>query len=155
MKKFDVDSGLIRRLAELLDETGLSEIEIGEGERRVRVARGTGGFGGAAGAMGGAAAAFQPSAEAAAAAAPAAEADATTPGAVTSPMVGTVYTSQEPGAPPFVAVGGAVSEGQTLFIIEAMKVMNPIRAPHAGTVKQILVSNGDPVEYGEVLLVLE
>ncbi len=149
MKKFDVDSGLIRRLAELLDETGLSEIEIGEGERRVRVARGTGS------AVGGVAAAFQPPAEATPAAATAAEADATIPGAVTSPMVGTVYTSQEPGAPPFVAVGGAVSEGQTLFIIEAMKVMNPIRAPHAGTVKQILVSNGDPVEYGEVLLVLE
>ncbi len=147
MKKFDVDSGLIRRLAELLDETGLSEIEIGEGERRVRVARS------AAGVPGGAAAAFQPPAEAPPPAV--ADADATTPGAVTSPMVGTVYTSQEPGAPPFVAVGGAVSEGQTLFIIEAMKVMNPIRAPHAGTVKQILVSNGDPVEYGEVLLVLE
>ena len=145
MSGFDVDSDLIRRLAELLDETGLSEIEVGEGEHRVRVVRAV-------------AVAAAPAANPAPAAADApatADADAAHPGAVTSPMVGTVYTAPEPGAPPYVKVGDTVSEGQPLFVIEAMKVMNPIRAPRAGRVTRILVQNRDPVEYGDVLLILE
>ena len=145
MSGFDVDSDLIRRLAELLDETGLSEIEVGEGEHRVRVVR-----------AGTDAAAPAANPAPAAADAPAtADADASHPGAVTSPMVGTVYTAPEPGAPPYVKVGDTVSEGQPLFVIEAMKVMNPIRAPRAGTVTRVLVQNRDPVEYGDVLLILE
>ena len=150
MSGFDVDSDLIRRLAELLDETGLSEIEVGEGEHRVRVVR--------AGAVAAAPAANPAPAAADAPATPAtadADADASHPGAVTSPMVGTVYTAPEPGAPPYVKVGDTVSEGQPLFVIEAMKVMNPIRAPRAGRVTRILVQNRDPVEYGGVLLILE
>ena len=150
MEQFDVDAALIRRLADLLEETGLSEIEIGDGQRRVRVARGA--------ATDGARAAPPPAPEPAPpgdpgpAAAPLAE--TSPPGAVTSPMVGTVFVAPEPGAPPFVAVGDAVAAGDTLFVIEAMKVMNPIRAPRAGTVTDILVENGGPVEYGETLLIL-
>ncbi len=146
MSGFDVDSDLIRRLAELLDETGLSEIEVGEGEHRVRVVRAVA-----------APVAHNPSpvvAEAPATQATA-DADASHPGAVTSPIVGTVYTAPEPGAPPYVKVGDTVSEDQPLFVIEAMKVMNPIRAPRAGTVTRVLVQNRDPVEYGDVLLILE
>ena len=149
MSKFDVDTDLIKKLAGLLEETGLSEIELGDGERRVRVARGG-------------VVVAAPPAQQAAAAEPTPEVeetappiDASHPGAVTAPMVGTLYTAPEPGAPMFVNVGDTVSDGQTLFIIEAMKVMNPIRAPRAGTVSQVLVSNGDPVEFGEVLLILE
>jgi len=152
MAQFTIDSDLIRRLAELLDETGLNEIELGDGARRVRVAR--------------APAAPPPppaaSANAGAQTAPATpaavggpEGEAEPPGAVTSPMVGTVYVAPEPGAPPFVGVGDLVEEGQTMFIIEAMKVMNPIRSPRAGRISRILVANGDPVEFGEVLLVIE
>jgi acetyl-CoA carboxylase biotin carboxyl carrier protein len=89
------------------------------------------------------------------AAAPAAASDGPPAGAVTSPMVGTCYLGAEPGAPPFVKVGDKVREGQTLVIVEAMKVMNPIRSPRGGTVASIAVENGAPVEYGEVLLVLE
>lgn len=148
MSGFDVDSDLIRRLAELLDETGLSEIEVGEGEHRVRVVRAV---------AVAAPAAHNPAP--AAAEAPAtqatADADAAHPGAVTSPMVGTLFTADEPGAPPYVKVGDTVSEGQQLFVIEAMKVMNPIRAPRDGTVTRVLVQNRDPVEYGDVLLILE
>ena len=148
MSGFDVDSDLIRRLAELLDETGLSEIEVGEGEHRVRVVRGG---------VVAAPAAHNPAP--AVAEAPAtqatADADADHPGAVTSPMVGTVFIAPEPSAPPYVTVGDTVTEGQPLFVIEAMKVMNPIRAPRAGTVTRVLVQNRDPVEYGDVLLILE
>ncbi len=146
MSGFDVDSDLIRRLAELLDETGLSEIEVGEGEHRVRVVRAV---------AAPAAANPAPAAAEAPATQATADADATHPGAVTSPMVGTVYTAPEPGEPPYVKVGDTVSEGQHLFVIEAMKVMNPIRAPRDGTVTRILVQNRDPVEYGDVLLILE
>ncbi len=141
------DLDLIRELARLLDETGLSEIEIGEGESRVRVARLL------------APAHAAPLSAAAVAATPAGlptpALDASHPGAVTSPMVGAVYVGPEPGAPPFMRVGDQVSEGQTLLIIEAMKTMNPIRAPRAGRVTRILVENGAPVEYGEVLLIIE
>jgi acetyl-CoA carboxylase biotin carboxyl carrier protein len=146
---------LIRGLAALLDETGLSEIEIGEGAGRIRVARNL---------QAAAAPAVALPAQPAAVMSPAADAaevptpvnvDSSHPGAVTSPLVGVAYTAPEPGAEPFVKVGAQVSEGQTLFIIEAMKTMNPIRAPRGGRVASILAENGQPVEYGEVLLVLE
>lgn len=149
MKQSDVDTDLIRRLAQLLEETGLSEIELGQGDWRVRVARGGGRTVTAVDGN----VPPEPATGTAEAEAPAPE--PSPPGAVTSPMVGTVYVASEPGAAPFVTVGATVNEGDTLFIIEAMKVMNPIRAPQAGTVARILVSNGDPVEYGEVLLILE
>ena len=144
MTKFNVDTDLIRSLAQLLEETGLSEIELGDGDRRIRVARN--------GVRPPAAAEGNPAAPASK---PPAAVDASHPGAVTSPVVGTLYTAPEPGAPPFVKLGDTVSEGQTLFVIEAMKVMNPIRAPRGGSVKEILAKNGEPVEYGEVLLILE
>jgi acetyl-CoA carboxylase biotin carboxyl carrier protein len=144
--KLTIDPDLIRRLAELLKETGLGEIEYAEGEHRIRVAMpGT--------VMAGVAAA--PPAPAAIAAAAAAATEAPTAGALTSPMVGTVYLAPEPNAASFVKVGEKVREGQTVLIIEAMKVMNAIRAPRAGTVTRILVANGAPVEYGEPLLVIE
>ena len=146
----DPDLDLIRELARILNETGLSEIEIGEGDRCIRVAR----------QLAFAQVAAQGPALAAPSSAPAAgqaasSVDASHPGAVTSPMVGAVYVAPEPGAPPFVKVGDQVSEGQTLLIIEAMKTMNPIRAPRGGRVARILVENGAPVEYGEVLLIVE
>ena len=144
--KLTIDPDLIRRLAELLKETGLGEIEYAEGEHRIRVAMpGT--------VMAGVAAAAP--APAAIAAAAAAATEAPTAGALTSPMVGTVYLAPEPNAASFVKVGDKVREGQTVLIIEAMKVMNAIRAPRAGTVTRILVANGAPVEYGEPLLVIE
>jgi acetyl-CoA carboxylase biotin carboxyl carrier protein len=145
------DLELIRELAAVLSETGLTEIEIGEGDRRIRVARAPAPV---AGFISTALPGALPVATAAAAA-PAAPSEANHPGAVVSPMVGAAYVAPEPGAPPFVKVGDLVSEGQTLLIIEAMKTMNPIRAPRAGRVTRILVENGAPVEYGEVLLIIE
>jgi acetyl-CoA carboxylase biotin carboxyl carrier protein len=143
--KLAIDPELIRALAKLLEETGLGEIEFAEGDRRIRVAR-----------PAAAASATVYAAAAPASALPAAAAaDAAPANAVTSPMVGTVYLAAEPGAPHFVKVGDRVREGQTLLIIEAMKVMNPIRAPRSGAVTRIMVSNGSPVEYGEPLLVIE
>ena len=150
MAKFDPDDALIRRLAALLEETGLSEIEYEAEGRRIRVARGAGTASGAANAPSSAPA---PQAEPATSA-PEGE-EALPPGAVTSPMVGTVYTAAEPGAPPLVKVGDSVKEGQTLLIIEAMKVMNPLASPRAGTVTRILVADGQPVEFGELLLIIE
>jgi acetyl-CoA carboxylase biotin carboxyl carrier protein len=142
-----VDGALVRTLAALLAETGLSEIEYAVGDRRIRVARNVSGIVSAAGTF---AAAPVP------AAAPAAEpALATHPGAVKAPMVGTVYLSPQPEAPTFAKLGDMVSAGQPLLIIEAMKVMNQIRAPRAGRLAQILVEDGTPVEYGEVVMVLE
>ena len=146
-QKSDVDEDLVRKLARLLEETGLSEIEYGKDGWHMRVAK--------------------------ASAAPVAVAVAPMPvddGAraedgtddfgenaevVTSPMVGVVYNAPEPGAPPFVKVGDEVTARQTLFLIEAMKVFNPIEAPRDGTVVRIMVSNGTPVEYDEPLLVIE
>ncbi len=151
MAKLTVDKALIRELTVLLEETGLSEIEVEENGRRVRVARN-------APASPAAPTNHPPTAEEAAggeSTTPASAAESAHPGAVISPMVGTVYLSPEPGAPPFVTAGATVSQGQTLFIVEAMKTMNPIPAPRDGTVSQILIANGAPVEYGEVLLVLE
>jgi acetyl-CoA carboxylase biotin carboxyl carrier protein len=142
------DSALIRELALLLDETSLTEIEIERAGLRVRVARNI---------TVSAAMPFQPMAAAAAvSAAPAAAADlAKHPGAVPSPMVGTAYWSPEPGAKPFIEVGSKVSAGQTLLIIEAMKTMNQIPSPRAGTVTQILIEDGQPVEFGEPLVIIE
>jgi acetyl-CoA carboxylase biotin carboxyl carrier protein len=144
-----VDAALVRGLAELLAETGLTEIEYAVGDRRIRVARN----------LVAAAAVAAPAAPATLAARPAdsgaGPSPAIHPGAVKAPMVGTIYFSPEPDAPPFVRLGDSVSEGQVVLIIEAMKVMNQIRSPHAGKLTQILVADGAPVEYGEPLLVLE
>jgi acetyl-CoA carboxylase biotin carboxyl carrier protein len=142
------DSALIRELALLLDETSLTEIEIERAGLRVRVARNVT----VTAAM---PASFHPAA-AAAVAVPAASADlAKHPGVVPSPMVGTAYWAPEPGAKPFIDVGSKVSAGQTLLIIEAMKTMNQIPSPRAGTVTQILVEDGQPVEFGEPLVIIE
>jgi acetyl-CoA carboxylase biotin carboxyl carrier protein len=147
------DSAIIRELALLLDETGLTEIEIERAGLRVRVARNIS-------VAATVPAAYAPSTVSAsapvAAAAPAAALDlAKHPGVVPSPMVGTAYWASEPGAKPFVEVGTKVSAGQTLLIIEAMKTMNQIPSPHAGTVTQILVEDGQPVEFGEPLMIIE
>ena len=145
------DSALIRELALLLDETSLSEIEIERAGLRVRVARN----------VSVAAAVPMPIQHAAAVAAAPAAAQAAAddlsnhPGVVPSPMVGTAYWSPEPGAKPFIEVGSKVSVGQTLLIIEAMKTMNQIPSPRAGTVTQILIEDGQPVEFGEPLVIIE
>lgn len=148
-----IDAEIVRELANLLTETGLSEIEYAIGDLRVRVARNASQPGGGGGAI--AAVAHTPAGIAAAAAAREADALLDHPGLITSPMVGVVYTTAEPSSPPFVKVGDAVEAGTTLLLIEAMKVFNPIKAPRAGVVTRILVSNGVPVEYGEPLLILE
>ena len=143
-KKPGIDAEAIRELSELLAQTGLTEIEIEHNGARIRVSRAATGV-----------------AVAAPAAAPAAAASAAPtppsgphPGAVPSPMVGTVYLAPEPGKPNFVKVGQSVKEGDTLFIVEAMKTMNPIIAPRAGTITEISVSNGQPVEFGQTMLIL-
>ena len=149
--KVGVEQDAIRELANLLNETGLSEIEIEKAGLRIRVARTLSVIAGVpAVAHGGAALAAASSAAAAAPADPAAH-----PGAVKSPMVGTAYRAPEPGAATFVEIGARVSQGQTLLIIEAMKTMNQIPAPKAGIVTQILFENGQPVEFGEPLMVIE
>ncbi|HAA91991.1 MAG: acetyl-CoA carboxylase, biotin carboxyl carrier protein [Rhodospirillaceae bacterium] len=151
MAKLNLDKELIRELNELLEETGLSEIEISEGRQSVRVSR-------------------QSAVATVAQSVPAAPAPATdtsesaesaevlpvdSANDIPSPMVGTVYLSPKPGDPAFVSEGDQVSEGQTLMIVEAMKVMNPIPAPRAGTVTRILVTDAQPVEFGEPLLTIE
>ena len=150
--KVDVD--LVRALAELLDTTQLTEIEVEDGQRKIRVARKTPPV----------AAAMHyapppPTAAPAAIATPVAEvgasAPASTANAVKSPMVGTAYLSAEPGSKPFAAVGQKVAAGDTLLIVEAMKVMNPILAPSAGTVTAVMVENGQPVEFDQPLVVIE
>jgi acetyl-CoA carboxylase biotin carboxyl carrier protein len=139
-----IDATAIRELAELLAETGLTEIEIEQGGARLRVARQSGGnF------------VSMPSAPAPAPAAPAAEAPkGPHPGAVPSPMVGTVYVAPEPGKPPYVKAGDRVAEGDTLLIVEAMKTMNPILAPRGGTIHEICVHDAEPVEFGQTLLII-
>jgi acetyl-CoA carboxylase biotin carboxyl carrier protein len=146
----DVDSELVKKLAKLLEETGLTEIEYRAFGRSLRVSRQRGGHGGEI-VVAAPAAAPVP----AAALPPATAFGPAHPGAVTAPVVGTVYVAPEPGARPFVSAGDTVKKGQTLLIIEAMKTMNPVAAPRAGKVAQILVEDGAPVEYGEVLLILE
>lgn len=150
-KKHHIDQDLIRQLASLLKETDLTEIEVEEDGRRVRVARQINAI------------SMPMPTQAIAAPLPAGPGASPTagtpilnhPGVVTSPMVGTAYRSPEPGARPYVDVGDAVSEGQTLLIVEAMKTMNQIAAPRAGRVTKILVEDGQPVEFGEPLLIVE
>ena len=144
MSKFDIDEALIRKLASLLKETGLTEIEFETDDARIRV-----NAGGTAPVI-----AAAPVAAVAPVAATAGVADAPAAGSISSPMVGTAYLSPEPNTAAFVKVGDRVAKGQTILIIEAMKVMNPIPAPHAGTVTQILVQDGQPVEFGEPLMVV-
>ncbi|MFO0293092.1 MAG: acetyl-CoA carboxylase biotin carboxyl carrier protein [Rhodospirillales bacterium] len=145
--RFAPDADMIRMLAAVIAETGLTEIEYADGDRRIRVARTP--------APQLAAAHVAAAAPASAAPAVGAGADAPPANAVVSPMVGTVYLAAEPGAAPFVKPGDRVAEGQTLLIIEAMKVMNPIKSPRAGTVGQVLVGNSEPVEYGQPLIVID
>ncbi len=150
----NVDSALVRELAELLGETGLTEIEVEDGDRKIRVSRagGVASFAAPAPAMHAPAAPVQHAApaDAGASAPSAANGDA-----VKSPMVGTVYLAPEPGASDFIKVGQQVNAGDTLVIVEAMKVMNAIPAPRSGTVSAILVGNADPVEFDQPLVVIE
>jgi acetyl-CoA carboxylase biotin carboxyl carrier protein len=146
-----IDADAVRELAKLLKETGLTEIEIEHQGARIRVSRSASVAAGFATAG--------PAAVAAVAAHPAPEGTATASsgppaGAVPSPMVGTVYAAPEPGKPPFISVGKTVKEGDTLFIVEAMKTMNAITAPRGGTVKEINVTDGTPVEFGQTLCVI-
>ena len=152
------DTAIVKALADILDEAGLAELEFENGEMSVRLSRVTGSAAPVAAVAPVAAAPVAPAATAAPA--PAAEASpsadaASHPGAVTSPMVGTVYVAPEPDAPSFIEVGDSVKKGQTILIVEAMKVMNPITAPTDGKIAQILVQNAQPVEFGEVLVVIE
>ncbi|HCP00767.1 MAG: acetyl-CoA carboxylase biotin carboxyl carrier protein subunit [Alphaproteobacteria bacterium] len=148
---FDIDPDLIRKLADLLNETGLAEIEYEDNGKRVRVA-----------VKGMSAAESGTTPTSAAQTARQDKTPATTvsdamehPGAVTSPMVGTVYLAQDPEAPPFVKAGDRVEEGQILLLIEAMKTFNEVKAPRAGTLQRIAVASGQPVEFGEVLAVID
>ena len=157
MGKIHIDDALIRHLADLLDETGLSEIEVGTGRDRLRVSR--------------AAAVSVPTQMAANISNKGVtninqpegevqnrsdrEDSGNEKGAVKSPMVGTVYVASEPDAIPFISEGDKVDQGDTLFIIEAMKTMNPVTAPRAGRVQKILVENGSPVEYDEIMALID
>jgi acetyl-CoA carboxylase biotin carboxyl carrier protein len=151
MPKLEIDEALVRKLAVLLEETGLTELEFEAGQQRIRVTRG-GSFGAVNSVPVGLSAQAAPSPAAVAAAA---VPESPPQNAVVSPMVGTAYLSPEPGAAPFVSAGMKVAKGDTLLIIEAMKVMNPLPAPRAGTVSQVLVSDGMPVEFGQALLVID
>jgi acetyl-CoA carboxylase biotin carboxyl carrier protein len=144
-----IDSELVRTLAALLDETGLTEIEYSVGDRRIRVAR----TAATLASMVNVSAPASGDTPAPSAGAPVAPVDH--PGAVKAPMVGTAYIAPQPNQPPFVKLGDRVEEGRVLLIIEAMKVMNQIRAPRAGRVAEILIADGAPVEYGQVLMVIE
>ncbi len=153
----NIDTALVRELAELLNETGLTEIEVEDDDRKIRVSRGAVAAAApvyAAAPAPVAAAAPAPAAAAPAPAEPAAPAGPDLKNAVKSPMVGTCYLTPEPGAAAFVSVGSAVKEGDTLLIVEAMKVMNPITAPRAGTVTAILIDNAQPVEFDQPLVVI-
>ncbi len=151
MGAMKIDSQAIKNLAELLTETGLTEIEIADGDKSIRVTRSS------------VVQAFSPPPSMPAPAnGPAPAAPATSPvsfdkhpGAIKSPMVGTVYFKPDPTSKPFIGKGDKVKAGDTLFIIEAMKVMNPIKAEKGGTVTQILADDGSPIEYGEVIMVIE
>ena len=161
--QMNVDIELVRELAELLSETGLTEIEVEDGDRKIKISCGGGlatqqilSSGGMP--VLGAGYAQPPVETAAPAQAPGETSAAAAPdhaGALKSPMVGTVYLAPEPGAADFISVGASVKEGQTLLIVEAMKVMNPITAPRSGTVKAILVDNAQPVEFDQPLVVID
>lgn len=153
-KGLAVDTKLVRELAEMLDASNLTEIEVKDGERVIRVAR-TAAVATMAYAAPAPAAAPGPAPVAAALATPAGDDWKNHPGLVKSPIVGTAYLTPEPGAAPFVQEGHSVKAGETLLIIEAMKVMNPIQAPKAGVVKKILIRSEQPVEYDEPLVVIE
>ena len=148
--KFDVDAELVRKLAELLDETGLGEIEYEDAGKRIRVAM-----------PGVAPANISTPPTTVPVASDGSEADGQNsdvshhPGAVTSPMVGTIYMSPAPGEPPFVRAGETVAKGETILVVEAMKTFNEIAAPCSGTLSKIIVTDGQPVEYGEVLALIE
>ena len=147
------DTALVKALADILDGAGLAELEYETADLSIRLSRVAGGATAVP-----VAAPVAPAAAPAAAPVPAAapaDDPASHPGAVTSPMVGTVYVAPEPDAPAFIAIGDSVKRGQTVLIVEAMKVMNPITAPADGKVTQILVQNGQPVEFGEALVVIE
>jgi acetyl-CoA carboxylase biotin carboxyl carrier protein len=154
MSRVPFDPDAIRALAAILTETGLTEIELADKDNRIRVVRAA-----PAPAATGATVFAVPPPPAPTAAAPTAAQiaadEASHPGAVVSPMVGIAFLAPEPGSPPFVTVGQPVTAGQPLLLIEAMKTFNQIRAPKAGTVARILVTNGAPVEYGEALIILE
>ena len=155
-----VDSALVRELAELLSANDLTEIEVEDGDRKIKVRRELFAAAPAVQAMPVAAApvagpTIVPSATASASEASAAAESLPAGDLVRSPMVGTCYLSAEPGAKPFVTPGQQVKQGETLLIVEAMKVMNPITAPRAGTIKQVLVSNAQPVEFDQPLVVIE
>lgn len=155
-KSSSVDAELVRRLADLLNETGLSEIEYGRDDWHIRVSRGGGTIAHSVVSAAPPAASTEGGAVASAPPAPADDdSPAAHPGAVPSPMVGVVYMSADPDSPPYVKVGDQVNEGDTMMLIEAMKVFNPIRAPRSGTISRILVNSGSPVEYGEPLLIIE
>lgn len=148
----NVDTKMVRELAKLLDESGLSEIEVEDGDRKIKVSRNI------SAAVHSIAAPAIPAVPAAAAPAPAAPEAAAAPSQVNaqkSPMVGTVYMSSEPGSAPFISVGQKVSKGDTILIVEAMKVMNPIVAEKAGTVSAILVEDSQPVEFDQPLVVID
>jgi len=148
-----IHSDEIRELAKLLEETGLTEIEVNDGDKGLRVSKGGGMV-----IAGGAPVAHAMSSDPTVPQQASMDSDTVAhshPGAVTSPMVGTAYLQGEPGQPSFVSKGQSVNAGDTLIIIEAMKVMNPIKAETSGTVTQILVEDGQPVEYGDVLMVIE
>ncbi len=147
MTRIPIDPDTIRALAAVLVETGLTEIEIADKDSRIRVVRG--------GIVATAVVPIAAAASVAVVAAPVVQDLTSHPGAVASPMVGVAYLSPEPGLPAFVTVGQQVTAGQTLLLIEAMKTFNQIKAPKAGTVARVLVQTGAPVEYGEVLIVLE
>jgi acetyl-CoA carboxylase biotin carboxyl carrier protein len=149
-----IDTKLVRKLADILKDTDLTEIEVERGELRIRVARG--GVAAPAAVLAPVAAPVQAAAQAAAATAATAPAAPVAAGElVKSPMVGTVYLAPQPGQDPFVKAGDKVTAGQTLLIVEAMKTMNPIPAPRAGTIVELLVEDGQPVEFGEGLVVIE
>ncbi len=148
-KKINIDAALIAELSQLLEQNGLTEIEVQHGTQRIRVSRG------------GVAVAAAPAAHStrlsnlSATTAIKDPGDGKLPGSVPSPMVGTAYLAPEPGAKPFIEEGSKVKAGQTILIVEAMKTMNAIPSPRAGTVTKILVENGQPVEYGEPLVIIE
>jgi acetyl-CoA carboxylase biotin carboxyl carrier protein len=149
------DTALVKALADILDKGGLAELEYETADLSVRLSRVVGATTAAPAVAPVAPVAAPAATPVPATAAPADDDPASHPGAVTSPMVGTVYVAPEPDAPAFIAIGDTVKKGQTVLIVEAMKVMNPITAPADGKVTQILVQNGQPVEFGEALVVIE